>query len=179
MRKKLLVVATVLALLGTIVSPMLVEASITGTVTCTVSGQLVSVTVSDGSVSYGTLALSATKNTLLYNGSTNANGMTPADTQTATNNGTVAQDFNISSSSATGTSQSWTLAGSSDVAQFAHQFSIDGGTNWTSLTSEYQTLATNISASGTRTFDLRIIMPSSTTDYGSHSITVTIQAVAH
>ena len=161
------------------VLPIMVEAADTGTVTCTVSGELVSVTVSDGSISYGTLPLSGTKNTVVYHLTNNPHGMTPADTQTATNNGTVAEDFNIFSGGATGTSQSWTLAGNSDTAQFCHQFSTNSGTDWTTLTGDYQTLATNISASGTRTFDLKIMMPSSTTDYGSHSIPFTVQAVAH
>lgn len=171
-----MILTVVLAMLGLMTSPLLVQAADTGTVTCTVSGQLVSVSVSDGSVSYGTLALSGTKNTALYNDLTNQSGMQTADTQTASNNGSVAEDFNIKSSDAVGT-QSWTL-GSPDVNSFRHEFLPNGG-SWTTLTTVYQTLASNVAVSGTKTFDLRITMPSSTSDYSSHTITVTVQAVAH
>jgi hypothetical protein len=100
-------------------------------------------------------------------------------TQTATNNGNVAEDFNISSSNATG-GTAWTISAvaiGSD--QYKHSFSTDGGSNYTAMTTGYTALATNKAASGTQNFDLKIETPSSSTDYVQKTITVTVQAVAH
>ena len=47
---------------------------------------VISVTVTDGAVNYGTLSLGISQDTLVGH---------LADTQTATNNGNVAEDFNI------------------------------------------------------------------------------------
>ncbi len=147
---------------------MPVAAAETGVVNCTVSGQLVSVTVSDGIVNYGVLALGASKDTL----ASNLN-----DKQTATNTGTVTETFNISSSNADGATQDWTLADFSGENQFAHQYSVDNGGEWIPLTAGYQQLADSKTAESSTTFDLRLIMPTSTTDYGTHTITITVQAV--
>jgi hypothetical protein len=103
-----------------------------------------------------------------------------SDTQTAKNNGTIAEDFNIQTTNATGGTQ-WTIGSSPGMNTFVHEFSTNSGSTWTkfSAANMYQTLATNISANASTDFDLRITVPSSTSDYVQKSITVTIQAVAH
>jgi hypothetical protein len=109
---------------------------------------------------------------------TTASGLN--NTQTATNNGNVAEDFSISSSNATGGTQ-WTISGTAIGSdQYMHKFSINAGSTWTAMTTSNTSLASNIAAtSGTRTFDLQILTPSSSTDYTQKTITVTVLAAAH
>lgn len=145
-----------------------VLAADTATVTATVTLQNVSVTVSDGTVAYGTLAASSTEDTT----SGNLN-----DSQTATNNGNITEDLNIKGQD----SGDWTLAGSVGADQYKHDFCIttcDSTPSWTALTTSYQTLQSSVSASGTQDFDLRMNTPSSSTSYTSQSVDVTVQAVA-
>lgn len=153
-------------------------AATTGTVAATVTPQNISVAVTDGSVAYGTMDLSSSKDTT--SGGVN-------DTQTATNDGNVAEDFNITSSNASG-GTTWTLAGTIGANQFKHSFCTAGGGSpdpcdatptWNAITTagNYQSLGTNIAASGTAKFDLKLDTPSSSTDFVQKSITVTVQAV--
>lgn len=150
----------------------------TGTVAATVTPQNISVTVSDGSVAYGTLDLSSSKDTT-------SSGVN--DSQTATNDGNVAEDFNITSTDATG-GTTWTLAATIGANQYKHSFCTTGGGSpdpcdatptWSAMTTSYSSLASNIAASGTSKFDLKIDTPSSVSDYVQKSITVTVQAVIH
>ena len=124
----------------------------------------VSVSVSDGVVSYGTLTAGSSQDTT-------SSGLN--DTQTATNDGDVTENFNIKGQN----SASWTLTATAGSEQYVHEFSTNGGSNWTALTTTYQTLATNIGVSGTVNFDLKITVPTSTNDYTQQSVDVTIQAV--
>jgi hypothetical protein len=153
-------------------------AGTTGSVAATVSPQNISVAVTDGTVAYGTMNLSSSKDTT-------SSGVD--DSQTATNDGNIAEDFNISSSNATGGS-GWTLAGTIGADQYKHSFCntgsgspdpCDTGATWNAMSTSYSSLGTNIAASGTSKFDLKIDTPSSTTDYLQKSITVTVQAVQH
>lgn len=130
---------------------------------------IVSITItSDGTVSYGYLAASASKSTVQL-----------SDTQTAQNNGNLAENFNIKTSNATGGTQ-WTLGATPGTDVFVHEFSTNGGAGWTAFTTadSYQTLATGIAASGTQNFDLRVTVPSTSSDYQQKTITITVQAVA-
>jgi hypothetical protein len=151
-------------------------AASTGTVAATVTPQNISVTVTDGAVAYGTIDVSASKDTT--SGSTD-------DSQTATNDGNVAEDFNIKSTNGTG-GTTWTLAGSVGADQYKHSFCTAGSGSpdpcdtsptWTAMTTSYQQVGNAIAASGTKKFDLKIDTPSSVSDYVQKSITVTIQAV--
>jgi len=153
-------------------------ASGTGTVAATVTPQNISVTVTDGSVAYGTLATSSSKDTTA--GGTD-------DTQTATNDGNVAEDLSITSTDAIGVT-TWTLAGTVGVNQYKHSFCTSGtgspdpcdaSPTWTAMTIGYQSLASNVLANGTKKFDLKIDTPSSFSDFLPKSITVTVLAVIH
>ena len=173
MKRRILILGLALVLLVILVIPVTVFAAETGEVTATVTGSLVSVTVTDGTVEYGVLALNATENTT-------ASGVN--DTQTATNDGTVTATFNIKSSNAEDVvaSDNWTLAAAAGADAFTHTASIDSGVNWDKAMTTYDSyveLATGIAAEGTQDFDLRIEMPITVTDYTEHTITVTIQAV--
>lgn len=131
---------------------------------------LISITISDGSISYGMLPKGATKDTT-------SSGVN--DSQTATNNGNVAEDFNIKGQNTT----AWTLAGSQGSEQYFHKFcnngTCDASPTWTALTTNYQAVGSNIATSGTKEFDLQIGVPSATATYTSQNADVTIQAVAH
>ena len=133
-----------------------------------VSASLISVTVTPSSIAYGTLALGTSRNTA------------PGQQLTVTNNGGVTANFLIKSSNATrdgGTN--WTLVTNvPGLNEFKHEFSMNNGSNWTALMTGYQSLATGIAPNATQAFDLQITMPSSTTDYLEHNITITILAVA-
>jgi len=167
-KKRIVILGLCLSLVAAMI-PGVVLAATEGTVTCTVSGSLVAITVTDGTVAYGVLALSGTQDTLAAN---------LDDQQTASNDGTVAVDLTIKSSNATregGTA--WTLSNTAIGAnQYMHKFSINGGTTWTAMTTSDQALASDIAAAGSEAFDLQIHMPSSTTDYLQHAITVTVTA---
>lgn len=143
----------------------------TGSVTATVTAQNISVSVTDGGVAYGTLALSGTADTT----SAGVN-----DSQTATNDGNVVEDFNVKGANTT----AWTLAATQGSEQYFHKFcnngTCDSSPTWTALTTNYQTLGTSIAAtSGTKEFDLQIGVPSATATFTSQSASVTVQAVAH
>lgn len=140
-----------------------VIAAETGVVTATVTAQNISVVVEDGGVAYGSLALSGTQNT-----------NTQGDSQSATNTGNTAEDFNIKSQNTT----SWTLASSIGSENYTHEFGTDGGSTYFYMTTSYQELGPNIAADNTRTFDIKITVPSSTSDYSQQNADVTVQAVA-
>ncbi|MCK4388142.1 MAG: hypothetical protein KAW00_05155 [Dehalococcoidia bacterium] len=132
---------------------------------------IISITVTDGTVAYGTVAVGATEDTT-------ASGVN--DTQTATNNGNVAEKFQIKSSNAIGATD-WTLGSSQGDNTFTHKASIDGGNNWSiamEVAGTYYELVASVPVDGSQTFDLQIGMPTSITDYGEHTITVTVLATA-
>lgn len=147
------------------------EAATEGTVTATVTAQNVAVTVSDGSITYGTLAVSTTQDTT-------SGGLD--DSQTATNAGNVTSDLDIKGQDATG-GTGWTLAGSINTDTYVQEFctsDCDSSPSWTALTTSYQTLGSSVAAAGTVVFDTKISMPSSVSDYVEKSVDVTVQISA-
>ena len=144
------------------------NAATSATVTATVTAQNVSVNVTDGTVAYGTLATSTTQDTT-------SGGLN--DSQTATNNGNVTEDFNIRGQN----SANWTLGASAGADTYRHRFCIttcDSSPTWTALTTSNQTLASSVSTSGTQIFDLEIATPTSSTNYTQQSVDVIVQASA-
>jgi hypothetical protein len=186
MKKRIVAIIAVVALMGLLL-PAAVFAADTGAVTCTVSAVLVSVSVTPSSVAYGTVNVGAVKNTALYSSSNNPNGSNSAQTLTVLNNGSGTENYNIKSSNATGT-VTWTLGGSQGANQFTHaalpltDSAYTGGaligTFSIAMTTPdgYVSLTSSVASAATKYLELQIGMPTSTTDYGSHSITVTIQA---
>ena len=171
MLKKYLKKLTKLSLVALLILPFIgiSQAANTATVTATVTAQNVSVTVSDGTVSYGTISLSSTKDTT-------ASGTN--DSQTATNNGNVAETINIKGQNST----TWTLGATAGADQYFHKFcttNCDAAPTWTALTTNYQSLNSNVSANGTQVFDLQIGTPTSSSSYAQQSVDVVIQAVAN
>jgi hypothetical protein len=145
-----------------------IQAADSATVTATVTAQNVSVAVTDGTITYGTLATGTTQDT-------SASGVD--NSQTATNSGNVAIDINIRGND----SGDWTLGSSAGTDIYTHKFcttTCDSSPTWTGLTTNYQTLSSSVSASGTQEFDMQIGTPSSTTNFSEQSVDVTVQAVA-
>ncbi len=132
---------------------------------------VISVTVTDGTVAYGILSPSGSSNTT-------SGGLN--DTQVALNNGTVAEDFSIKTSTATG-GTGWTLSSAIGSNIFVHEFSTNSGGNWTKFITadSYQTLINNVGVNSSQNFDLRLTAPSSSTDAVQKTITITVQAVQH
>jgi hypothetical protein len=134
------------------------------------AGAVVSVSVSDGIVTYGTMAAGASKTTINL-----------TDTQTLTNDGNVTETFNIKGQN---TACPWTLASSAGTDQYVHEFCkktdvscSSPPTNYTVLTTSYQTLYTGVSAAGARQLDLRITVPTTSSCFTQQAVDVTIQAV--
>ena len=164
---KILLPTLILVFTGLVLSSLRAGAAETATVTATVTAQNVSVTVSDNSVTYGTMSLGSSKSTI-----------TLSDTQTATNAGNITSQLNIKGQNSTG----WTLAGTAGSDQYVHKFCTAScstpPTNYTALTVNYQTLSASIAASGTQDFDLELTVPNSSTTYTQQSVDVIVQAVA-
>jgi hypothetical protein len=146
-----------------------IHASTSATVTATVTVQNISVSVSDGTVVYGTLGL---------NSSAGTNG---TDTQTATNNGNVTEDLLIRGQN----TAAWTLTGSAGDNEYVHRFCNASAqncstppTNYDALTTNNQTLSSSVSASGTVDFDLHITTPSTSSSFVEQSVDVTVTATA-
>lgn len=136
---------------------------------------IVSITVSDGAIAYGLVAVNASKDST--SGDLN-------DTQQVTNDGTATVTLNIRGQD---TSCPWTLSGSSGADAYRHQFcstgtgspdACDATPTWNNLTTSNQTLTTGLSPAGTFRFDLRLTTPTSSSCFVQQSADVIIQAVA-
>lgn len=167
-RIRLSILTSVLSVFSLLLFAPLVFAATEETVTATATVSNISLTVSDAAVAYGTLTVSTTQDT------TNTG---VDDSQTATNNGNVAEDFNIRGVD----SANWTLSATAGSEQYTHKFcnngTCDGTPTWTALTTTYQTLATAVATSGTQEFDLELGTPTTTANYTQQSVNAQVQAV--
>ncbi len=157
----------ILGLLAAVTFPAL--AATEGSVSATVTPQLISLTVADGAVAYGTLDANTNKDTI-----------TLGDTQTATNSGNVAENFAIRSSDAVSAGTNWNLEATTGTNQYTHEFSTNGGAAYTFFPADNTntTLVNGVAVGGNQSFDLRIKTPVTSTDTLEHTITVTVQASA-
>jgi hypothetical protein len=149
-----------------------VKAADTDEVSATVTVQSISLTVSDGDVTYGALAASSTRDTTDDEAD---------ESQTVTNTGNVTEDFDIKGENVT-VGCTWTLASTEGDEQYFHKFcnngTCDALPSWTALTADYATLAEDKAVSGTQEFDLQIGVPSTTTCTDEATVTVTVLATA-
>ena len=139
----------------------------TSTVSATVTAQNISVGVYDGTVAYGTLATSGTANT-----------ETLGQEQSAQNEGNATEYFNIRGQDTTNGTPVWTLESAIGTNQYTHEASTSDGSTWYLLTTSYVTFVTGKAVSSTEPFDLRITVPSSTTNFSQQDPDVIVQAVA-
>lgn len=143
-----------------------VFAADTGQVSATVTVQNISLTVSDGEIEYGILAVSTTKATTAL-----------TDTQTITNNGNVSEKFSVKGTD----SADWTLESAIGTDEYVHKFCAGTcstpPTNYTALVeASYTTLAATVAPAGEQTLDLEISTPSTSTVFTSQSVNVSVQA---
>jgi|GEM_PF-817452 len=169
--KSFIAPATILSLVGLIVVASLSLAA-ESSITATVKVQQIALSISDGSIDYGTLDLSGTADTT--SGGVN-------DTQTVTNSGNVNEDFDVKGTNVSG-SCSWTLASSQGSDQYYHKIctsNCDSSPTWTALTTTYTEYATNVAPSGTADFDFKVGVPSSTSCSSQVNVNIWVQASAH
>ena len=162
--------ALLIVILSTFLLIPEVFAADTGQVAATVTAQNISLSVSDGTISYGILAVSTTKATV---------NLAPVDTQTVTNDGNVTEQFNIKGTD----SADWTLESAVGAAdEYVHKFCASScatpPTGYTALAeASYTTLAASVAPAGTQSLDLEISTPSSSTVFTSQNVNVVVQAV--
>ncbi|TRZ52789.1 MAG: hypothetical protein D4S01_02355, partial [Dehalococcoidia bacterium] len=121
---------------------------------------LISITLSNYTVLYGTVAPGESTNSSLIS---------------ALNSGTVNETFLIRGADAYyELSSTWTLAESIGSDNFTHEFY--NGSSWSSLNKSGKTLANNVPIGGNATFRLRITLPSVITTPGDFMTNVTIMA---
>lgn len=137
-----------------------------GRVTATVTPKLISIVVSPSTLDYGALSLG---------------NVATSDVIVATNNGNVAEDFIISGSAATAGGDSWSLSTVSPGENvYRHLFDFDPYDSFTPLENDNVPFDSNITASDSRNFKLRIEMPTLITgSYEQYETVVTISASEH
>ncbi len=166
------VITSLLVITGMMIG-VLGNAAATADVSATVTAQNVSVTVSDGTIAYGTVSVGSSASTTLAGSGLN-------DNQTATNNGNINQAFNIIGVD----TASWELGTSPASETYTHYFcntlACESGPTWTEFNEDsYTTLSSStVPANGTQDFDLRIEMPSATAVFTEQTVDVTVQAVS-
>ncbi len=156
---------SIIILAGVLIGAMAFSADEAG-VAATVTAREISLSVTDGGVTYGSLDLGTATSTL-------AAGLD--DMQTVTNTGSVAEDFNIKGVDTT----DWALAGSIGSEEYKHEFSTSTGSSWDALTTDYQALDVDVASAATTNLDLQITVPSATTHFTEQSPNVTVQATLH
>lgn len=150
------------------VSFLPVFAETSGRVTTTVTPKLISISVSPTSFSYGVVNLGGSK---------------VSEVIVATNNGNVAEDFEIAGSTADSSGGSWQLV-QTDPAQnqFKHSFSLGADyTSFTPLELDRIPFVSNIAADAAQNFKLKIDMPASLDNrpYSQYTTVVDILATEH
>jgi hypothetical protein len=167
--KAVISLSVLLGLCAFVATSLPVQAASTAAVDATVTVQNVSVSLTDAVVTYGTIAVNTSKGTRSGD---------LGDTQTAQNDSNVTVQLNIRGAN----TAAWTLAGSAGADQYVHRFCIatcgTPVTNYTALTTSYQTLNASVASSATQTFDLYLTTPTSSSSFSQQSVDVTVQAVA-
>ena len=149
-----------------------VVAATSDVVTATVTPQVISVSVSDGTVDYGILGFGESNDT---------KDGTASETQTVTNDSNVRVDISVKSSDATGTSVAWELGGTAGSDVFEHSYAVDAGA-FASFPTDNSFSSSNVSldeSGGIDTradLDLKLAMPTDSTDTSQHSVDVTVLA---
>jgi hypothetical protein len=171
--KQFLGMLGILIVTGMIVG-VIARAAETAPITATVTAKNISVAITNGTVAYGTVALSGYSSTTASGGGLNA---TPPR---ATNDGNVAETLNILGSD----SAIWTLESTIAEDHYTHKFcnvsDCENTPTWTEIKADatYTTLSSTTVAVGLyQDFDLEIRVPSASTNYTQQSVNLTVQAV--
>lgn len=139
----------------------------TDTIAATVTATNLAVSVSDGSIAFGSVALN-TATTTAGN----------SDTQTATNDGSAAV-LNVKSGNATG-GTTWTLGTSPGSDTFKLEVSTTTGSTYMTLqaTDTYLTASSTFASLEDQNLDFRFTTPTASTDFVQKSLTVTVQVTS-
>jgi len=162
MKKTLLSLAVLMALVAFGVVAAEAASSDSISVTVTITSTALDVSVTPGAWAVGSISEGATPST------------TP-DYFTATNNRNSAEDITLSIAS----SANWTAANTAGADQFGMKYNTAGATpSWTSIDSvSGALLADDLAAGASETFDLQLLAPTSTSAGGvQQTITVTVTA---
>jgi hypothetical protein len=136
----------------------------TDTVTATVTATNLAVSVSDGTIAFGSVAL---------NTATSTHGT--GQSQTVTNDGSVAT-LNVASSNATN-GTTWTLATTPGSDIFTLGVSTTTGSSYSLLQSPnvYLTASSSFASLSSSPLDFRFTTPTISTDFVQKSLTITVQ----
>ena len=156
--KFLIVTITILAWVG-MIAGMAALAATEGTVTATVTAAVISISVTDGGVTYGSVALGATDNTIAE-----------SETQVVENTSNIEAEFNIKGTD----SANWALVDGPSGEEYQHSFATSGLV-WTKLTTTYQTLIALLAQDATESLDLEILMSADTAQEATQDVDVWVQ----
>ena len=141
-----------------------VYAADTGTVAATVSATNLAVSVSDGSIAFGSVALNTATSTV-----------GTSETQVVTNDGSTAA-LNIKSSNATN-GTAWTLGTSPGSNIFKLEVSTTTGATYATFqaTDTYLTASSSFISISNSNADFRFTTPTVSTDFVQKTLTITVQ----
>ncbi len=99
---------------------------------------------------------------------------------TLTNNGNVIIDVQITASNATNSTDviKWLLASSASPDNFSIQYNRSDIGTWTNINTTYDTFLTNLGIDASQTFDLKLIMATTSSTTDSLSFDITLKSVA-
>ena len=158
----------IVAVISSLLVWQITGAAATATVGATVTASNLSLSVANGTIVYGSVALSTATTTA-------GNGYT----QTVTNLGST-MVLNAKSSNATG-GTAWTLGTSIGSDTFNHEVSTTTGSTYMTFqaTDTYLTASSTFpNGAATQALHFRLTTPSASTDFVQKSITITLQAAA-
>ena len=154
--------------MATVLGMFLVQsarAASTATVAATVSATNLAVSVSDGSIAFGSVALNTATTTVGGTG----------QTQTVSNDGSAAV-INVKSGNATG-GTTWTLGTSAGSDIFKIEVSTTTGSSYMTFqaTDTYLTASSSSASLTSGPLDFRFTTPTVSTDFVQKSLTITVQ----
>lgn len=154
-----------IAVISSLLVWQMAGAATTANVTATVTATNLAVSVTDGSIAFGSVALNTA--------TTTAGGT--GQTQTATNDGSNAT-LNVKSGNATG-GTAWTLGTSPGSDTFKLEVSTTTGSSYMTFqaTDTYLTASTTFSSLTSGNLDFRFTTPTVSTDFVQKSLTITVQ----
>ena len=140
------------------------RAASTATVAATVSATNLAVSISDGSIAFGSVALNTATTTVAH-----------GETQTVSNDGSAAV-INVKSGNATG-GTTWTLGTSPGSNTFKLEVSTTTGSTYMTFqaTDTYLTASSSSASLTTGPLDFRFTTPTGSTDFVQKSLTITVQ----
>src|SRR3989344_1748366 len=144
------------------------RAAETATVAATVTATNLAVSVSDGSIAFGSVALNTATSTATYDD----------QTQTVSNDGSNAV-INVKSGNATG-GTTWTLGTSAGSDTFKLEISTTTGSTYMTFqaTDTYLTASSSSASLTSGAFDFRFTTPTVSTDFVQKSLSITVQVTS-